>query len=66
MSAEWFAKKQESNKAVGPLMDFASSAVSTVCCSVISTPQMMVVDNIMAGTYSNLGTAIFVVSSCNY
>ena len=57
MKSPWFAKKQESNKAVGPLMDFASSAVSTVCCSVISTPQMMVVDNIMAGTYSNLGTA---------
>lgn len=58
MKSEWFSEKLESNGAVGPMMDFASSAVSTVCCSVISTPQMMVVDNIMAGTYSNLATAV--------
>jgi len=58
MKSQYFSKRLESNGAVGPMMDFASSAVSTVCCSVISTPQMMVVDNIMAGTYSNLATAV--------
>lgn len=42
------------NRSFGPGMDFISSAISTVCCSVVSTPQMMVCDNIMAGTYSNL------------
>ena len=42
------------NKSFGPGMDFLSSAVSTVCCSVVSTPQMMICDNIMAGTHGNL------------
>ena len=41
----------------GPGMDFLSSAISTVCCSVVSTPQMMICDNIMAGTYPNLVAA---------
>ncbi len=45
------------NRNFGPGMDFLSSALSTVCCSVVSTPQMMICDNIMAGTYPNLITA---------
>ncbi|KAL7441818.1 hypothetical protein ACHAXM_010128 [Skeletonema potamos] len=45
------------NKSFGPAMDFLSSALSTVCCSFVSTPQMMICDNIMAGTYPNLVTA---------
>lgn len=42
------------NRNFGPGMDFLSSALSTVCCSAVSTPQMMICDNIMAGTYPNL------------
>ena len=38
--------------------DFLSSAISTICCSVVSTPQMMITDNIMAGTYPNLPAAV--------
>ena len=38
--------------------DILSSAISTVCCSVVSTPQMMITDNIMAGTYPNLPAAV--------
>mmetsp|Transcript_16942 Transcript_16942/g.35564 ORF Transcript_16942/g.35564 Transcript_16942/m.35564 type:complete len:491 (-) Transcript_16942:1841-3313(-) len=45
------------NRSFGPGMDFLSSALSTVCCSVVSTPQMMICDNIMAGTYPNLVAA---------
>jgi len=42
----------------GPGLDFMSSAISTFSCSIVSTPQMMITDNIMAGTYANLPTAI--------
>lgn len=42
------------NRNFGAGMDFLSSALSTICCSVVSTPQMMICDNIMAGTYPNL------------
>lgn len=45
-------------KRVGPGLDFASSCISTVACSVVSTPQMMITDNIMAGTYPNLFAAV--------
>lgn len=45
------------NRNFGAGMDFLSSALSTICCSVVSTPQMMVCDNIMAGTYPNLFAA---------
>jgi len=38
----------------GPAFDFVSSAVSTTLCSVISTPQMVLTDRIMAGYYPNL------------
>eukprot|EP00586_Coscinodiscus_wailesii_P009262 CAMPEP_0172523252 /NCGR_PEP_ID=MMETSP1066-20121228/293566_1 /TAXON_ID=671091 /ORGANISM="Coscinodiscus wailesii, Strain CCMP2513" /LENGTH=325 /DNA_ID=CAMNT_0013306321 /DNA_START=602 /DNA_END=1579 /DNA_ORIENTATION=- len=50
---------------VGPGLDFVSSAISTVCCSIVSTPQMMITDNIMAGTYSNLGSAIKGLAASN-
>jgi hypothetical protein len=43
---------------IGPGLDFLSSAVSTICCSIVSTPQMMITDNIMAGNYPNLPKAI--------
>jgi hypothetical protein len=42
----------------GPGLDFLSSAISTICCSVVSTPQMMITDNIMAGNYPNLSKAV--------
>lgn len=38
-------------------LDFLSSSISTVACSVVSTPQMMITDNIMAGNYPNLKAA---------
>lgn len=44
--------------ALGPGLDFVSSAISTVACSVVSTPQMMITDNIMAGNYPNMPAAI--------
>ena len=43
---------------IGPALDFTSSAVSTICCSIVSTPQMMITDNIMAGNYPDLVGAI--------
>jgi len=46
------ALSQRSNK-IGPGLDFLSSAISTITCSVVSTPQMMITDNIMAGKYKN-------------
>eukprot|EP00594_Rhizosolenia_setigera_P011548 CAMPEP_0178958022 /NCGR_PEP_ID=MMETSP0789-20121207/11312_1 /TAXON_ID=3005 /ORGANISM="Rhizosolenia setigera, Strain CCMP 1694" /LENGTH=349 /DNA_ID=CAMNT_0020640483 /DNA_START=471 /DNA_END=1520 /DNA_ORIENTATION=+ len=48
----------DSDSKLGPGLDFLSSAISTVCCSIVSTPQMMITDNIMAGTYPNLVGAI--------
>lgn len=42
----------------GAGLDFASSAISTIACSIVSTPQMMITDNIMAGTYPNLVSAV--------
>lgn len=39
-------------------LDFISSAISTITCSIVSTPQMMIVDNIMAGNYPNIVSAI--------
>lgn len=41
----------------GAGLDFLSSAISTICCSIVSTPQMMITDNIMAGNYPNLPAA---------
>eukprot|EP00980_Cylindrotheca_fusiformis_P004614 scaffold982_cov139-Cylindrotheca_fusiformis.AAC.27 len=53
-SVPTLAKRKEK---IGPGLDFLSSAFSTVCCSVISTPQMMITDNIMAGNYPGLKSA---------
>lgn len=41
-----------------PLMDFLSSCVSTLICSLISTPQMVTTDRIMANVYRNLPQAV--------
>jgi len=60
--SEWASEKQQNSAAFGPLLDFCSSAIATVCCSVISTPQMMIVDNIMAGTYENFPKAVIGLS----
>ena len=49
---------RERLESIGPALDFTSSAISTICCSVVSTPQMMVTDNIMAGNYPNLPAAV--------
>jgi len=38
-------------------LDFVSSCISTICCSVISAPQSMIMDSIMAGIYPNLSSA---------
>jgi Mitochondrial carrier protein len=43
---------------LGPTLDFVSSAISTITCSIVSTPQMVIADNIMAGNYPNLFSAI--------
>lgn len=48
------SRHADAMKNFGPVFDFLSSAMSTICCSVVSTPQMMICDNIMAGTYPNL------------
>lgn len=51
------SKHVETMQSLGPVFDFLSSAMSTICCSIVSTPQMMICDNIMAGTYPNLYVA---------
>lgn len=43
---------------LNPMLDFLSSCVSTFICSIISTPQMVVTDRIMANVYPDLFTAI--------
>jgi hypothetical protein len=53
-SVPWLAERKDN---MGPGLDFMSSAVSTICCSVVSTPQMMITDNIMAGNYPGLNSA---------
>ena len=45
-------------KILNPLLDFLSSCVSTLICSIISTPQMVVTDRIMANVYPDLRTAL--------
>ena len=40
------------------LQDFAASTISTVCCSVVSTPQMVLTDRLMAGMYPTLPVAL--------
>lgn len=50
-STPFLASRQEQ---LGAGLDFMSSALSTIACSVVATPQMMITDNIMAGNYPNL------------
>lgn len=38
--------------------DFTSSALSTVFCSIISTPQMVLTDRLMAGIYGSMKEAV--------
>ena len=42
-----------SRRILDPILDFLSSALSTFICSVVSTPQMVLTDRIMAGVYPN-------------
>ena len=44
---------------LNPLLDFLSSCVSTFICSVISTPQMVITDRIMAGIYPNFFAGVY-------
>jgi Mitochondrial carrier protein len=46
-------------------LDFLSSSLSTIVCSVVSTPQMMITDNIMAGNYPNLQAACVGLAKTN-
>lgn len=40
------------------LADFTSSTISTIVCSIVSTPQMVLTDRLMAGIYPNSAYAI--------
>ena len=40
------------------LADFYSSTISTVVCSVVSTPQMVLTDRLMAGIYTSFPSAV--------
>jgi hypothetical protein len=40
------------------LQDFASSTISTVFCSIVSTPQMVLTDRLMAGVYPTTMDAV--------
>ena len=40
------------------LSDFVSSAISTITCSIISTPQMVLTDRLMAGVYPTFPDAV--------
>ena len=35
---------ERNKERIGPGLDFTSSSIATICCSVISTPQMMITD----------------------
>ena len=37
-------KLERNKEKMGPGLDFISSAIATICCSVVSTPQMMITD----------------------
>lgn len=40
------------------LSDFTSSAISTIICSIVSTPQMVITDRLMAGMYSSFPDSV--------
>ena len=46
-----------------PFLDFLSSAISTFVCSLVSTPQMVITDNIMAGKYANFYQAVWTIAT---
>ena len=48
---------EERAERFGAALDFLSSCISTITCSIVSTPQMVITDNIMAGNYPNLPAA---------
>ncbi|KAJ1402034.1 mitochondrial carrier domain-containing protein, partial [Ochromonadaceae sp. CCMP2298] len=48
---------------LNPLLDFLSSSTSTFLCSVVSTPQMVVTDRIMAGVYPHFLSALHTIAS---
>jgi len=48
---------------LNPALDFLSSSVSTFICSVVSTPQMVLTDQIMAGVYSNFFAAVYSIAT---
>lgn len=43
---------------LNPLLDFLSSSISTFICSIVSTPQMVLSDRIMAGIHPNFLVAL--------
>ena len=45
------------------ILDFLSSAISTFICSIISTPQMVLTDRIMAGVYENFFVACYRIAN---
>lgn len=45
------------------LADFTSSTISTIVCSVVSTPQMVITDRIMAGVYPSFQSALKTILS---
>jgi len=51
-----------SPRVLNPLLDLLSSAISTTICSVISTPQMVITDRIMAGVYTNFFVAVYSIA----
>jgi len=46
------------SRVLNPMLDFLSSSISTFICSIISTPQMVLTDRIMAGVYEHFLQAI--------
>ncbi len=47
------------------LSDFSSSAISTIICSIVSTPQMVITDRLMAGIYPTFPAAVAAISSAD-
>ncbi|CAN0101409.1 unnamed protein product, partial [Hapterophycus canaliculatus] len=45
---------REWRERAGPVLDFVTSGVATLLCSVVSTPQIVIEDRIMTGMYPNL------------
>jgi hypothetical protein len=64
--AFYFYVIDQVKRILGPMMspklhfiaDFASSTISTLICSVVSTPQMVITDRLMAGIYPTFPAAL--------